>query len=446
MATTPRLDPSLWIDPAVFQKLAGKGGLLSAAEIGRSGVLPPPPKGYQYSYQFSNPAQPLQLKKDSSLWKNISKAALIGGGALATALTGGAASPLLAAAIGAGTGAGVGAIDAGWKGALLGGATGAATGGLLGGAGGAAGGAAGSTGASTAGTVARQGLTQAAKTALSNPRLYAQMAGQIVPGPAGTALSVVGGAGGGTMAGTTGWQGALSGILKDPNTYAALGTALGSTAKGQATERGQENVAAQARDRALADIYGTQQQAPVQLMQLLERALQDRAKLALEAPSARLNQIIRGSLLANMQPARITGGFSSNVRIPQISGGLSPAALSNAARVAGAEMQRQALSKLFSGQDVPAMPNFAGALVAPPQLSQYKGPGTMESVLSGAGIGLGALDAILKSRTQQQGTSRDQWSRSIPNLANKGMLPGGTMASTVPSDFSRYHTPPYFGR
>jgi hypothetical protein len=223
-----------------------------------------------------------------------------------------------------------------------------------------------------------------------------------------------------------------------PAIASGLGSLFGAGAKGAAEARGAENLAQEQRARTLADIYGTQQQAPIQLMQLLERGLQDRAKLALEAPSARLNQLIRGSLLANVQPARITGGFSSNVRIPQISGGLSPSALSAAARTGGAEMQRQALLKLFSGQDVPRMPNFAGALVRPPQLPQYKQAGKGESLLGALGIGSNILSAVLGPLMNDGGQARDTWSRNIPNLANQGMLPGGTMASTVPSDLYRY--------
>jgi hypothetical protein len=227
-----------------------------------------------------------------------------------------------------------------------------------------------------------------------------------------------------------------------PAIASGLGSLFSAGAKGAAEARGAENLAQEQRARTLTDIYGTQQQAPIQLMGLMEKALQDRAKLALEAPSARLNQLIRGSLLANVQPARITGGFSSNVRIPQISGGLSPSALSAAARTGGAEMQRQALLKLFSGQDVPKMPNFAGALVRPPTLPEYKQPGKGESLLGALGMGGGILGAVL-GPLMGGGQARDTWSRNIPNLANQGMLPGGTMASTVPSNLSRY--PGYMG-
>jgi hypothetical protein len=218
-----------------------------------------------------------------------------------------------------------------------------------------------------------------------------------------------------------------------PAIATGLGKVLGGAGKGAAESRAAENQAMALRDKTLADLYGTQQGAGINLMQMLERGLQDRAKLALEAPSARLNQLIRGSLLANVQPARITGGFSSNVRIPQLSGGLSPSALSAAARTGGAEMQRQALLKLFSGQDVPKMPNFAGSLIRPPQLSEYKQAGKGESLLSGLGLGAGILGSVLGPLMGQQ---------RLPSQSTGGIP---QYPQSVPSDPYRYRTPPYVG-
>jgi hypothetical protein len=69
-------------------------------------------------------------------WSTLGKIGLIAGGGIATALTAGAASPLLATAIGAGIGAGTGAGTAAidhkniWKGMATGAALGGATGGI----------------------------------------------------------------------------------------------------------------------------------------------------------------------------------------------------------------------------------------------------------------------------------------------------------------------------
>lgn len=104
----------------------------------------------------------------SSIWKKIGKIGAIAGAGIATAMTGGAASPLLMAAIGAGTGAATGALSGGgWKGALLGAGLGAATGGIGGGSG---------------GTVAKQALGQALKTTgtsmAKNPTTYTTLLGR----------------------------------------------------------------------------------------------------------------------------------------------------------------------------------------------------------------------------------------------------------------------------
>ena len=75
MATQPAGDN---IEPTLFRRLAGKDGRLSAKEIGSSGIAPPP-KGYQYTYDFNNPTNPVQLKRDgnSALGKITSVAKVV---------------------------------------------------------------------------------------------------------------------------------------------------------------------------------------------------------------------------------------------------------------------------------------------------------------------------------------------------------------------------------
>lgn len=129
-----------------------------------------PPEGYEYDKKTG------QLKKKGGgFWKKLGKIGAIVGGGIATAMTGGAASPLLAAAIGAGSGALAGGIDGGWKGALTGGALGGLTGGI---------------GAGSAGTVAKQGLGQAVKSTLTNPRLLTRAAGAGIGGGTGAAMQL----------------------------------------------------------------------------------------------------------------------------------------------------------------------------------------------------------------------------------------------------------------
>lgn len=103
-------------------------------------------------------------KRQSSgggFWKKLAKIGIIAGAGIATALTGGAAAPLIGAAAGAGSGA----IDGGLKGALLGGALGGVSGGFGMGA-----------------TAAKQGLSDALKTTFSNPATLIKMGGAGVGG------------------------------------------------------------------------------------------------------------------------------------------------------------------------------------------------------------------------------------------------------------------------
>jgi len=130
------------------------------------------PDGYEWKY--NNGRWELK-KKGGGFWSKLGKGLGIIGGGIATALTGGAASPLLAAAIGAGSGALSGALGGGgWKGALLGAGLGGVTGGLGAGSGGAAG----------------MGFGQAVKSAFTNPRLLTQAAGAAVGGPIGAGMQL----------------------------------------------------------------------------------------------------------------------------------------------------------------------------------------------------------------------------------------------------------------
>jgi hypothetical protein len=111
--------------------------------------------------------------KGSSWKKKLAKIGIMAGAGIATALTGGAAAPLIGMAAGAGSGA----LDGGWKGALMGAATGAATGGMGGGA---------------ASGAIRQSLGQAAKSTLTNPNMIANLTGTAVGGRAGNLISSYG--------------------------------------------------------------------------------------------------------------------------------------------------------------------------------------------------------------------------------------------------------------
>lgn len=117
-------------------------------------------------------------KKGSSFWKKLAKVGLVAGAGVATAMTGGAAAPLIGAAAGAGSGA----LDGGWKGALMGAGLGAATGGLGGGA----------------ASGVKAGVGSALKSTLTNPQMLARMGGAAIGGPAGDIIQ----AGAGFLPGT----------------------------------------------------------------------------------------------------------------------------------------------------------------------------------------------------------------------------------------------------
>lgn len=145
------------------ERQAVMGALGGGTATPRSGG--PAPKGYEYDKKTG------QLKKKGGgFWKTLGKIGLGIGGGIATAMTGGAAAPLLGAAFGAASGA----IDNGWRGALTGGALGGLTGGLGGGA----------------AQGAKQGLGAAVKSTLTNPQVLARSAGQGIGGPVGTALQL----------------------------------------------------------------------------------------------------------------------------------------------------------------------------------------------------------------------------------------------------------------
>lgn len=150
-------------DQNLVQEALGKNGTAQAGKPGQA------PKGYEY--KLNKKTGQYELKKKGGFWSKFGKIAGIAGAGLATAFTGGLASPALAAAIGAGSGAAIGGLSGGgWKGALLGAAGGGLTGGLMSGAGGAAG----------AG-VAKAGTSIGSKIGSGLLNVAPQIAGQINP-------------------------------------------------------------------------------------------------------------------------------------------------------------------------------------------------------------------------------------------------------------------------
>lgn len=161
-----------------------------------------------------------------------------------------------------------------------------------------------------------------------------------------------------------------------------LGKIMGGGAKGAATERASQNDFTQTQNQQALSKYGIDQSARTALTNTQEGAVMDRAKMGVNAPMARAKQSLIGSILQNLQSAKITA--PAGIRMGQMSGGLDPSSLLNAgARQGGAEMQRQALMALMNKSDVPAQTDYVSSgTVAAPQMGQFKQAGKGESLMS----------------------------------------------------------------
>lgn len=124
------------------------------------------------------------------------------------------------------------------------------------------------------------------------------------------------------------------------SSLSSLGRIAGADAAGAAAGRAQQAQAQQGQDRNAISLYN------------------DVFQNNLKAPSTLASQTARGDLLANMQPASFSG-LPSYVKMPQISGGLTPASLGPNSRNAGAALSREALLKLASSKfDLPTPPTL----------------------------------------------------------------------------------------
>lgn len=245
--------------------------------------------------------------------------------------------------------------------------------------------------------------------------------------------------------------GALAGII---------GSLLGGAGKGAAQERTNRNDFQQRQNALNLQQYGTQQQALLSALLGNERGALDRyqtqqgattaatqgqqagaqralearsgeglqrARLGLEAPTARARQSLLGSLMANMQPVEVSGG---NARVmanmPKITGGMTPAAIDPTTRQHGKELMNAALMAQLSGSDVPKATNFGSGvadwkssvlgapeatdmrqgLLPPPNLAGYQQAGRGESFLSGAGVVGGILGPLLEMIEGRSGGGR----------------------------------------
>lgn len=236
------------------------------------------------------------------------------------------------------------------------------------------------------------------------------------------------------------WQSTLANIARDPNTWATVAGAIGSNMSRNRDDR--NNAASRADDRQ-NDQYRTLQQALIQLLLAGSNENRDNARIdldqrrfALDAPRERGRQALLGSLLQNMQPVRFSGlSPQLQARMPQITGGLTPAALGPQARQMGALMQQNAVSSQQRGDQFSALPrtNFLAGLLPPPQMSGHQGPGRLEALLGLIGMGAGIYGQY---RNRNNGGNNTSVNNAMPspytgldmygNAAN-WMLPQGTL-------------------
>ena len=106
---------------------------------------------------------------------------------------------------------------------------------------------------------------------------------------------------------------------------------------------------------------------------------------ALNAPTTRMSQSARGSMLANAQDLQIS---HPRANIPTITGGMRPSALSPETRQLGQLVARQALMSQMKGDTFDAVPqqNWQGGVVAPPGVTPQPQAGALEKWGGIAGI------------------------------------------------------------
>lgn len=191
-----------------------------------------------------------------------------------------------------------------------------------------------------------------------------------------------------------------------------LGSILGGAAKGSADQRTVENQQTTNKNQLLAQLYGVNQNATMNALTAgsSERLAQgnqelDRRQFALNAPRTRASQSVRGSILQNAQPLSLSGlPDRVSSRIPQMSGGLTPAMFNADTRALGGELTRSALIDQLKGDEFTPMEqtDFSKGVLPMPQLEELKKSGLLEQILGSLGmassIGAGAMGTIEGSR------------------------------------------------
>jgi hypothetical protein len=190
---------------------------------------------------------------------------------------------------------------------------------------------------------------------------------------------------------------------------------LGGAVQGSAAERSNNNSQIRDQNALLAQLYGVRQGATTNALQGQSNEQTQHARLdldrrehALDAPSTRMGQSVRGSILANAQPFKLEG-LPDRIasRMPQISGGLTPEMFSPETRQLGQQMTRKALLDQLRGDEFEPLQktDFQSGVLAPPKMEDYQKSGLLEKIMAGLATG-GALvggvgEAIERNRPRR---------------------------------------------
>lgn len=202
----------------------------------------------------------------------------------------------------------------------------------------------------------------------------------------------------------------------------AAGSLFSGAAKNSADQRASENNQVAQRNSLLAQLHAIRQGATMQGLQgksneqMAHANLDlDRRQHALNAPDTRMSQSVRGSILKNAQPFTLSG-LPDRIasRIPQMSGGLTPAMFSDDTRALGEEMTRKALIDQLRGDEFAPMEktDFTGGVLQAPQMENFQKSGLLEKILGGLGLGASLIGGI---------GSAVQGSRRVPTDMNNAM-------------------------
>lgn len=204
-------------------------------------------------------------------------------------------------------------------------------------------------------------------------------------------------------------------LMALPSIIGGIGRLFGGAAKGSADQRAVENQQTQNQNSLIAALHNNRQNAMMDAARAAsgERLGQgnldlEQRQFSLNAPRARASQSVRGSILQNAQPFQLSGLPSRiSSRIPQMSGGLTPAMFNADTRALGGQLTRDALIDQLKGDDFAPMEqtDFQSAILQNPQLQELQQSGLLERIMGGLGLGASVASPILETIMAGRGNS-----------------------------------------